>query len=89
MKYNEAMKTDHEGWEKAVEEEHDRMVKNLVSMSVKLSEVPKGAKVLTSTWACKLKSNGTKRARINGRGSEQVDGVHYDGTSIHAHVTNE
>eukprot|EP00957_Ditylum_brightwellii_P094529 7198447-Ditylum_brightwellii.AAC.1 len=30
MKYDEAMKTNHEGWEKAVEEEHDRMVKNLI-----------------------------------------------------------
>eukprot|EP00957_Ditylum_brightwellii_P027315 2064978-Ditylum_brightwellii.AAC.1 len=89
MKYDEAMKTDHEGWGKAVEEEHDRMVKNLVCTPVKLSEVPKGAKVLTSTWACKLKSNGTKRVRINGHGYEQVDGVHYDGTSIYAPLTNE
>eukprot|EP00957_Ditylum_brightwellii_P157725 12005311-Ditylum_brightwellii.AAC.1 len=30
-----------------------------------------------------------KRACINGHGYEQVDGVHYDGTSIHAPVTNE
>eukprot|EP00957_Ditylum_brightwellii_P158154 12037908-Ditylum_brightwellii.AAC.1 len=64
-------------------------MKNLVWMPVKLSEVPKEAKVLASTWACKLKSNRTKRACINGRGYEQVDGVHYDGTSIHAPVTNE
>eukprot|EP00957_Ditylum_brightwellii_P127504 9723610-Ditylum_brightwellii.AAC.1 len=65
------------------------MVKNLVWMHVKLSEVPKGTKSLTSTWACKLKSHGTKRASINGRGYEQVGGVHYDGMSIHAPVTNE
>lgn len=43
----------------------------------------------SSTWACKLKSNGTKRARINGRGYEQIDGIHYDGSSIHAPVTND
>eukprot|EP00957_Ditylum_brightwellii_P130225 9934192-Ditylum_brightwellii.AAC.1 len=30
MKYNEAMKTNHKIWAKTVEEEHDRMVKNLV-----------------------------------------------------------
>ena len=65
------------------------MIDNDVWLPVKLSKVTKGAKVLTSTWACKLKSNGTKRARINGRGYEQIDGVHYDSTSIHAPVTNE
>eukprot|EP00957_Ditylum_brightwellii_P121610 9274004-Ditylum_brightwellii.AAC.1 len=89
MKLDEAMHTDKDGWTKAVEEEHQRMIKNKVWMPVKLSKVTKGSKVLTSTWACKLKSKGKKRACINGRGYEQVDGVHYDGTSIHAPVTNE
>ena len=89
MKYEEAMKKDAEGWGKAVDEEHGRMITNRVWRPVKRDEVPKGAKVLTSTWACKLKANGTKRARINGRGYEQVDGVHYDGSSIHAPVTND
>eukprot|EP00957_Ditylum_brightwellii_P038555 2913909-Ditylum_brightwellii.AAC.1 len=65
------------------------MIDNAVWHPVKLNKVPKGAKVLTSTWACKLKFNGTKRARINGRGYEQIDSVHYDSTSIHALVTNE
>ena len=51
--------------------------------------MPAGAKVLTSTWAMKKKSNGTFRARINGRGYEQIDGQHYDGSSIHAPVTND
>jgi hypothetical protein len=89
MKYKEAMKVDTEGWTKAVEEEHDRMIKNNVWCPVKLSQVPSGAKILTSTWACKLKSNGRKRAWLNGRGYEQIDGLHYDSTSIHAPVTNE
>eukprot|EP00957_Ditylum_brightwellii_P159705 12155788-Ditylum_brightwellii.AAC.1 len=60
------------------------MIDNGVWCPVKLCKVPKGAKVLTSRWACKLKSNGTNRARINGRVYEQIDGVHYDSTSIHA-----
>eukprot|EP00957_Ditylum_brightwellii_P031667 2401616-Ditylum_brightwellii.AAC.1 len=89
MKYEEAMTADEKGWTKAVEEEHQRMVGNNVWRPVKLNNVPKGAKILTSTWAYKLKSNGRKRARINGRGYEQVDGLHYDGSSIHSPVTNE
>ena len=89
MKLNKAMATDAVGWIKAVEEEHERMLANDVWSPVKRSMVPKGAKILTSTWACKLKSNGTKRVRINGRGYEQVDGVHYDSASIHSPVTND
>jgi hypothetical protein len=88
MKYKEAMRSDKEGWDKAVEEEHNRMIENNVWKVVNKVDVPKRAKILTSTWACKLKSNGTKRARINGRGYEQVDGVHYDSASIHSPVTN-
>ena len=89
MKYKEAMKVDREGWTKAVREEHERMVANDVWRAVKKKDVPSGAKILTSTWACKLKSNGTKRARINGRGYEQVDGIHYDSSSISSPVTND
>ena len=88
-KYNEAMETDKEVWEKAVEEKHQRISDNGVWCPVKPSRLPKGAKLLTSTWACKLNSNGMKRDRINGHGYDQVDGVHYDGASIHAPVTNE
>ena len=49
MKYKEAMKIDREGWTKAVHEEHNRMVANSVWKAVKKSDVPKGAKILTST----------------------------------------
>ena len=89
MKFDEAMRTDKEGWTKAVKEEHDRMVENKVWQPVKVKDVPKGAKILTSTWACKQKANGVKWARMNGRGYEQVDGVHYDSLSVHSPVTND
>ena len=79
MKYNEAMKTtDAPKWEKAVEEEYERMVKHNVFKAVPAAEVPKGAKILSSTWAMKKKANGTFRARLNARGYEQIDGQHYD-----------
>ena len=44
--------------------------------------------MLTTTWAFKLKSNGTCRGRLNARGYEQVDGRHYASDSISAPVTN-
>jgi hypothetical protein len=74
MKDDEAMKTkDKKDWVKAVEEEHERMMKFKVFKPVKRSELPDGAKVLSTTWAMKKKSNGTFRARLNARGFEQID----------------
>ena len=89
MKYKEAMQEDSVNWEVAVKEEHDRMVKHKVWRPVKMSDVPVRAKILTSTWAMKKKSNGTYRVRINGRGYYQIDGQHNDESSIHAPVTND
>jgi hypothetical protein len=58
--YKEAMKgPDKDKWEDAVFEEHERMVKNQVWRAVPKKYVPKNAKVMTSTWAMKKKSNGT------------------------------
>jgi Reverse transcriptase (RNA-dependent DNA polymerase) len=62
-----------------VAEEHDRMIKNKVWKAVPMASVPKGAKILTSTWAMKKKASGVYRARLNARGYEQqVDGEHYN-----------
>jgi len=90
MKYNAAMQTkDKVKWEQAVEKEHERMVDNDVWEPVKKSEIPSGTKVLTSTWAMKKKASGVFRARLNARGYEQVDGIHYDENTKSAPVTNE
>jgi hypothetical protein len=89
MKYDTAMKkADAISWKTAVEEEHNRMVDNEVWTPVPKSEVPVGAKVLTSTWAMKKKANGTFRARLNGRGFEQVPGIHYDPKFLAAPVVS-
>ena len=48
-----------------MDKEHNRMVENNAWKSVKIEDVPKDVKVLNSTWACKLKLNGTKGARRN------------------------
>ena len=70
MRYNEAMATiDKDQWDKAVEEEHDRMVpRNGKWVVVKKGDLPPGAKVMTIVWVMKKKPNGTFRARINARG---------------------
>jgi len=76
MKYNEAMKIDSKGWRKAVEEEHQQMIDNNVWRRMQWKDIAKEIKIRTSTWACKLKSNGGKLAQINARGFEQVDGMY-------------
>jgi hypothetical protein len=90
MKYKDAMASkDAEKWKIAVSEEHQRMEDHGVFQPVPKEEIPDGAKVLTSTWAMKKKSNGTFRARLNARGYEQVDGEHYDEDAKAAPVVNE
>ena len=90
LKFKQAMKTkDRVEWLKAVEEEHKKMEKYKVWTPVKLSKVPKGAKVLSTTWAMKKKANGVFRARLNARGFEQVEGMHYDASSISSPVATD
>jgi hypothetical protein len=64
------------------------MVKRKVIKAAAMKELPAGAKIMSSTWAIKNNSNGKYRARLNERGYEQIDGVHYDSTSISSPVTN-
>ena len=89
MKYHEAINgPDGEAWKEEVRKEHGRMVHNQVFEPVALSDLPKNEKVIDTTWAMKKKSSGTLRGRVNVRGFKQIDGQHYDGTSISAPVTN-
>jgi hypothetical protein len=89
MKYDEAMRTaDKPNWEKAVKEEWERLKKHGVLRLRKKSDIPPDTTILTSTWAMKKKSNGTFRARINGRGYEQIDGEHYDKDDVAAPTVN-
>ena len=90
MKYEKAMRgPDSKEWGHAVTVEHDRMVKHGVFKVVRKIDLPKGTKILTSTWAMKKKANGTLRARVNARGYEQIDGVHYDEDDKAAPVASE
>lgn len=90
MKYDEVMAgPDKSEWEASIIEEHDRMLKRKVWKAVPIDKVPKNERIITSTWAMKKKSSGTRRARVNARGFEQVPGVHYDPKTIAAPVIND
>jgi len=90
LKYKEAMQQpDADKWQMAVDEEHDRMKKHHVWEPVARDKVPKGMKIIDSTWAMKKKSNGTYRARMNARGFRQIDGEHYESHQKAAPVAND
>ena len=90
MKYKEAMSTkDTAEWEAAVDQESDKMDKHTVFEPTKREDVPANARIITSTWAMKKKANGTFRARLNARGFQQQEGVHYDAADISSPVTND
>ncbi len=64
------------------------MIDSGVLEPAKMSKVPKGVKLIDTTWSMKKKSNGALCKGVNVRGFKQIDGQHYDGTSISAPVTN-
>jgi hypothetical protein len=51
--------------------------------------LPKKAKVLSSMWAMKKKSNKTFCAQVTAQGYEQVNGVHCDEEKKASPVVNE
>jgi aspartyl/asparaginyl-tRNA synthetase len=90
MKYKEAMASpDKAKWEQGVEAEHEKMVTYEVFQPVDVNEIPKDAKILTSTWAMKKKADVTYRARLTASGYEQIDGLHFDSSDPSASVVND
>ena len=56
MKYHEAINgPDGKLWKTEVAKEHQRMIDSGVFEPVKLSEVPKGVRIIDTTWAMKKK----------------------------------
>ncbi len=73
MKYKEAITgPDAEEWKKEFDKEHEKMVKHKTWEAVPRSEKPMGVKPLDSTWACKKKSNGALKGRLNACTSDVV-----------------
>ena len=89
MTYSEAINgLDGGRWKAEVDNEYNCMVENKVFKTVFKKDLPPGTKVIDSVWAMKKKSNGTLRRRLNARGFKQVEGQHYDSTTISLPVTN-
>eukprot|EP00957_Ditylum_brightwellii_P211343 15366072-Ditylum_brightwellii.AAC.3 len=89
MIYDEAMNTlEKEDWDEAVMKEHSSFKKYKVWKAVPINEVPEDAKILTLTWAMKMKPNGVKRARLAVQGFKQQDKLHYDSQDLSAPVAN-
>ena len=76
-------------WEKAVEEEYQRFEANKCFEVVDRKDVGSSKKIMTSTWAMKMKSSGNFRARLNARGYEQVKGEHYTPNEVSSPVTSD
>ena len=65
------------------------MMKHKVFKVIPKDKVPKGAKILSSTWAIEKKANGILRAQVNAQGFEQRNGEHYNSSSIASPVVNK
>ena len=58
LSYDEAMAgPDKEHWEESIDMEHDRMNTHRVFTPQYIKDIPKWAKVLSTTWSMKKKSN--------------------------------
>jgi hypothetical protein len=87
--YKEAVNgPDGEQWKAEVENEYRQMLANKVFGVVLQKDLPSGTKLIDSIWAMKKKSNGTLCGQMNTRGFKQVEGQHYNGTTISSLVTN-
>jgi hypothetical protein len=59
MKFKQAMESkDSKQWERAVDEEHDRMIKHQVWQAILKHDILRAVKIMTSTWAMKKKADG-------------------------------
>jgi hypothetical protein len=54
--------------------------------AVNVNDIPPGTKLLDSTWANKLKADGSTCCRLAIRGFQQIDGVHFDASDKAAPV---
>jgi hypothetical protein len=90
LNYDEAMAgQDKVHWQTAMHEEQECFVKHKAVLAMPRIQVPKGAKIMDSAWACKKKkSNGVFQARLNLGGFKQVDGEHFDSHSVSSPVAN-
>ena len=69
MNYKEAMKGNNKNdWIEEVANEKSCFDRFNALTAVKKKDLPKGVKIMTSTWAMKQKANDKLRGRLNPRG---------------------
>jgi hypothetical protein len=75
-------------WKADVENEYQLMLTDKVFEVVLRKDLPTGTEIIDSVWVMKKKSNGTLRGQMNARGFKQIEGQHYDVSTISSPVTN-
>jgi hypothetical protein len=69
-----------------INEEQYKMSRNEVFEEVNVDNILPGTKLLDSTWANKLKADGSTHCRLAIRGFQQIDGAHFDASNKAAPV---
>ena len=64
------------------------MLANEVFEVMLKKDLPTGTKVIDSAWVMKKKNSGMLHGQMHAKGFKQIEGQHYDGTSICLPVTN-
>ena len=73
MNYKQVMQSpDRAAWEEEIENEFKRFEKFNVFTVVPRNELPSDAKVMSTTWAMKMKTNGKLHGTLNARWYEQL-----------------
>jgi hypothetical protein len=89
MNFKEAVNgPDGKHWKAEVETEYQGMLTNKVLKVVLQKDLPSGTKLINSIWVMKKKSNSMLHGQMNAIGFKQVEGQHYNNTTINSPVTN-
>jgi hypothetical protein len=79
LNYKQSLESPYrDKYVEGIDEEQYKMSRNEVFEEVNVDDIPPGTKLLDSTWANKLKADGSIRCRLAIRGFQQIDGVHFD-----------
>ena len=89
MNYKEAVnRPDGVCWRAEVENEYQQMLTNKVLKAVLQKDLPSRTKLIDGVWVMKKMRNSTLHGQMNARGFKQVEGQHYEVTTINSPVSN-
>jgi hypothetical protein len=87
LNYKQSMESPYrDKYVEGIDEEHYKMSRNEVFEEINVDNIPPGTKLLDSTWANKLKTDGSTRCRLAIQGFQQIGGVHFDASDKAAPV---